>query len=175
MHVKTNDMVKASLFLALGLILPYIFHLTGMAGLVFLPMHIPVLLCGFILGSRYGLIIGFITPILNSVLTGMPPLYPTGVSMALELAIYGLVAGFLYKKKHINIFISLILSMLLGRVVSGVANYIMLTVGGKSFVLKMFLTSAFVTSIAGIVIQLILIPIVVKALENKKGMIILNG
>ncbi|MGH4121893.1 MAG: ECF transporter S component [Clostridium sp.] len=175
MFVKTNDMVKASLFLALGLILPYIFHLTGMAGRVFLPMHIPVLLCGFILGSRYGLIIGFITPFLNSVLTGMPPIYPTGVSMALELATYGFVAGFLYKKKENNIFISLILSMILGRFVSGATNYLLLTVGGKSFVLNMFLTSAFVTSIAGIGIQLVLIPIVVKALENTKGMKTLNG
>jgi uncharacterized membrane protein len=174
MKVKTNNMVKASLFLALGLIFPYIFHLTGMMGTMFLPMHIPVLLCGLILGSRYGLIIGLITPFLNSVLTGMPPMYPTGISMALELATYGFVAGFLYKKNDSNVFISLIGAMILGRFVSGVANFILLTIGGKSFVFKMFLTSSFVTCIPGIVIQLILIPIVIKVLENTKGMKTLN-
>ncbi|GAA0086870.1 ECF transporter S component [Clostridium sp. CTA-7] len=175
MNVKTNNMVKASLFIALGLIFPYIFHLTGMAGPIFLPMHIPVLLCGLMLGPKYGLIIGFITPLLNSVITGMPPIYPTGISMAFELATYGFVGGFLYKKKNINMFISLILSMILGRFVSGIAMFTMLTVGGKSFVLKMFLTSAFITSIPGIVIQLILIPIVVKISENTKGMKTING
>lgn len=175
MNVKTNNMVKASLFLALGLIFPYIFHLTGISGKVFLPMHIPVLLCGFILGPRYGLIIGFITPLLNSIITGMPPIYPTGVSMALELATYGFVGGFLYKQKNVNIFISLILSMILGRFISGFANYILLTIGGKSFVLKMFLTTAFVKSVPGVLVQLILIPIVVKALDNTKEMTNLNG
>jgi len=175
MRVKTSEMVKASLFLALGLIFPYIFHLTGMAGPIFLPMHIPVLLCACILGAEYGLIIGVITPFLNSVLTGMPPIYPTGISMVLELATYGFVAGVLYKKKNINIFISLILSMILGRFVSGAANYILLTVGGKGFVLKMFLTSSFVTAVPGIIIQLIMIPIIVKVLENTKGMKTING
>lgn len=175
MNVKTNNMVKASLFLALGLIFPYIFHLTGMAGPIFLPMHIPVLLCGVILGARYGLMIGILTPFLSSVLTGMPTIYPTAISMALELGTYGFMIGFLYKKKEINIFISLILSMILGRFVSGVASFMLLTLGGKSFVLKMFLTTSFVKAIPGIILQLILIPLVVKVLKNTKGMKSLNG
>lgn len=165
MNTKTNDMVKASLFLALGLIVPYIFHVTGIPGTVFLPMHIPVLLCGFILGSKYGIVIGFITPFLNSLLSGMPPMYPA-ISMAFELATYGFVAGYFYKKKEANIYVSLIISMLLGRVVSGVANYILLTTGGKSYAFKIFLTSAFVKPVWGIIIQIVLIPIIVKALEN---------
>ena len=171
MNTKTNDMVKASLFLALGLIVPYIFHATGIPGTVFLPMHIPVLLCGFILGSRYGLIIGFITPFLNSLLLGMPPMYPAAVSMAFELATYGLVAGYFYKKRKYNIYVSLIISMLLGRVVSGIANYILYTARGKSYAFEIFLTSAFVKPVWGIIIQIVLIPIIVKALEksNRKA------
>ncbi|WDC85415.1 hypothetical protein PL321_08820 [Caloramator sp. mosi_1] len=61
-YVKDKKLVLASLFLALGLLIPSIFHMSGLPGNVFLPMHIPVLLCGFILGERYGALIGFITP-----------------------------------------------------------------------------------------------------------------
>ena len=176
MNIKLNNMVKASLFVALGLIFPYIFHLTGMAGTIFLPMHIPVLLCGFILGSRYGLIIGTLIPFLNSIITGNPPIYPIGISMIFELATYGFVAGFLYKKRCINIFISLIVSMILGRVVSGIANYILLLASnGRSFVLEVFLVAAIVKPIVGVVIQLIFIPILVKALERDEEMKTLNG
>lgn len=175
MKFKTNDMVKASIFLALGLILPYFFHLMGMAGTVFLPMHIPVLLCGFILGSRYGLIVGLVTPLLSSVLTGMPPIYPIGISMCLELAMYGFISGFLYKEKGLNIFIALIIAMLAGRAVSGVANYALFTMGGKPFVFKMFLTGSFVKGMWGILIQLIFIPIIMKALEKTNKGRALNG
>jgi thiamine transporter ThiT len=84
MNIKTKDLVKAALFLALGIILPYIFHMEGgMGGQMFLPMHIPVLLCGFILGERYGLLVGILTPVLNSVITGMPPIYPVALAMML--------------------------------------------------------------------------------------------
>lgn len=166
MQVKTKNLVMGSFFLALGLMLPYFFHFIGMSGTIFLPMHIPVLLCGFILGGRYGFIVGLLTPLLNALLTGMPPLYPIAISMALELAAYGFVAGYLYKNKKVQITLSLISAMLLGRAVFGIANYLLLTLGGKKFVLKMFLTSAFVKSIWGIIIQLILVPIIVKAIEK---------
>lgn len=166
MKSSTNTLVKAGLFLALGIIITYIFHATGIPGTVFLPMHIPVLLCGFILGSRYGLIIGILTPLLNSLFTGMPPLYPVAISMALELGAYGFFAGFLYKEKNKNIYVSLISSMILGRVIAGIANFLLLTAKGSSFVLAGFLTSAFVTAFWGIVIQLILIPFLVKSLEK---------
>lgn len=175
MNVKTNTMVKMGLFLALGLILPYIFHVTGIAGPVFLPMHIPILLCAFILGEKYGLILGIITPFLNSMLTGMPPIYPTAICMALELGTYGFVAGYLYKKKDVNLILALIISMVLGRVISGIANYALLTVGGSAFVLKMFLMATFVKALPGIIIQVILIPIMVKLLESVKGLSTVNG
>ncbi|RKD22183.1 Protein of unknown function [Caminicella sporogenes DSM 14501] len=165
---KTNELVKASLFLSLGLILPYAFHATGMAGPIFLPMHIPVLLCGFVLGERYGVMIGFITPFLNSFLTGMPPLYPVAISMGFELATYGFITGYLYKNKRVNVYISLIIAMIIGRFISGIANYLLLTLGGKVFVFKMFLMSAFIKSIWGILIQIVFIPIIIKAIEKRK-------
>lgn len=166
MTYKTKDIIMASFFLALGLIIPYFFHLLGMSAIIFLPMHLPVLLCGLVLGPRYGLIIGFITPLLGSILTGMPPVYPVAVAMAFELATYGCISGYLYKYKRLGIIPSLISAMLLGRAVSGIVNYILITFGGNKFLLKMFLTTAFIKSILGIVIQLILIPIVIKSMKK---------
>jgi len=169
MGFEIKDLTKASLFLALGIIFPYVFHLTGMAGPVFLPMHIPVLLCGFMLGERYGLLIGFITPLLNSLLTGMPIIYPTGIAMALELATYGFVTGYLYKNKNMNVVFSLVMAMILGRIVSGLSNYLLLTMGGKPYTFELFLASAFIKAMWGIVLQLAFIPIIVKAVDNKKA------
>lgn len=176
MNKKTKDLVWAALFLAIGIIIPYIFHVTSLPGQIFLPMHIPVLLCGVILGKRYGLIIGVLLPFINSVLLGMPPIFPIGVSMAFELATYGLVTGILYKDKKCNIFVSLIGAMFLGRIVSGIANYFLLTVAGNGFVFTAFLTTTFVKAIPGIIIQLILIPVILKAINYvKKGQVVVNG
>lgn len=176
MNEKTKKLVWAALFLAIGILIPYIFHIIGLPGQVFLPMHIPVLLCGLILGGKYGLMVGILTPLINSAVLGMPPIYPIGVCMAFELAAYGIATGLLYKNKKCNIFVSLIGAMLIGRVVSGIINYILLTVGGSGFVLGAFITGAFVKGVWGMAIQLILLPIIVKALEQvKKGQVSLNG
>lgn len=174
MDFKTKDLTSAAIFLALGLLIPYIFHATAVPGQVFLPMHIPVLLCGFLLGHPYGLIVGFITPLLNAVLTGMPPIYPA-VSMAFELATYGLVAGWLYKGRRLNVFVSLITAMLLGRAVSGVANLFLLGLAGRQYGLQVFLMSAFVTALWGIIIQLVLIPLIIKTVEKAKERSSYNG
>lgn len=174
MKFKTNEMIKASLFIALGLVLPFAFHQIGL-GQALLPMHIPVLLCGFILGERYGIIVGLITPFLSSILTGMPPIYPAALSMALELATYGFVSGYLYKKKNANIFLSLIISMLLGRLVSGTTNYLLLSMAGKPYAFKIFITASFITPISGIILQLVLIPVIVKSLYKIQKGTTVNG
>lgn len=175
MNEKTKGLVWASLFLAIGIVIPYIFHTTGLPGQVFLPMHIPVLLCGLILGGKYGVLVGILSPLINSAILGMPPIFPTGVAMVFELATYGIITGVLYKGKKCNIFVSLISAMILGRVVSGIVNYILLTVGGSGFILSAFITGTFVKGVWGMIIQLILIPILVKALEKvKKGNVLVN-
>ncbi|WP_129723848.1 ECF transporter S component [Xylanivirga thermophila] len=172
---KTSNLVKASFFLALGIIIPYIFHLAGIGGSILLPMHIPVLLCGFLLGTRYGLIVGFITPFLNSLLTGMPPIYPMALAMAFELATYGAISGYTYKSKHLNVYLSLIIAMLAGRAVYGIVNYILLATKGEEFLFKAFLVSSFVKPIWGIIIQIAIIPFIVKMLEKNKEPANLNG
>lgn len=176
MNIKTKELVWAALFLAIGIIIPYIFHITALPGQVFLPMHIPVLLCGVILGKKYGIMSGVLLPFINSALLGMPPIYPTAIAMAFELATYGLTLGLLYKDKKYNIFISLIVTMLIGRIISGIINYVLLTVGGSGFVFWAFITTTFVKAIPGIIIQLILIPTILRQLEYvKKGKSVVHG
>lgn len=160
----TINMILSALFIALGIVLPMAFHSLGMAGTIFLPMHIPVLLCGFICGWRYGVLAGIITPLLSSIFTGMPPLYPVGVSMCIELATYGGIAGFLSSKT--STIVSLIGAMLVGRVAAALANIVLLSLAGNSFVLQAFLTSTFVTALPGILIQLILIPAIMLGLKK---------
>lgn len=157
-------LVLAALFLALGLVLPSAFHMVG-AGPVFLPMHIPVLLCGFVCGWQYGLAVGLLTPLLSS-FTGMPPLFPTAIAMMFELGAYGCLTGLLRRKLGCNVYVSLIAAMLGGRVVSGLANAALMGVAGKAYGLTAFLSASFVTAVPGIVIQVVLIPLVVLALER---------
>ena len=172
MKNKTKDLVTSGMLLALGLILPYLFHITGgMAGQFLLPMHIPVLLCGFLTGGWYGLAVGFLTPFLNSLLTGMPPIYPTAVAMSLELAAYGAISGFMYKSKKINLFVSLIIAMIAGRFVSGAANYFLYSMMGKKYMFKVFIASSFVKPIFGIILQLILIPAIIYVYRKHKNSI----
>ena len=95
MKTKTSparNLVLAALFLALAFVLPMLTGHIPQVGNMLCPMHLPVLLCGFVLGGPWGLAIGFIAPLLRSVLFGMPPLFPTAISMAFELGTYGLVS-----------------------------------------------------------------------------------
>ena len=158
---KTRKLTYAGLFLALSILLPLIFHLTGVPGQIFLPMHIPVLLCGFICGKKYGFIIGAVSPLINTLLTGMPVFYPIGISMVFELAAYGFFAGLLYEKTN-RILASLVASMVLGRLVRIAVTFLITVPFGGKFIFLGLLGALFVTSLWGIIIQLILIPLILK-------------
>jgi len=171
MRKQTKKLVLSALFVAIGIVLPFITMQIPRIGNMLLPMHIPVLLCGFICGAPYGFGVGLIIPLLRSVLVGMPVMLPGAVTMAPELAIYGLVTGLLYKKLKkvkIGILISLICAMILGRIGWGLVSIGVFSLLGNSFTWKLFITNGFVNAIPGIIIQLILIPLLVKSLESKK-------
>lgn len=161
----TKNMVSAALCIALGIVLPIFFHMVGL-GSVFLPMHIPVILCGFVCGWPYGLVCGIVVPILSALLTGMPPFYPYAISMMFELGTYGLLSALLYKR--FNVYVSLIGAMIGGRIVSGIANTILYGVSGTSYSFAAFISASFVTALPGIIIQIILIPLLVIALQRAK-------
>lgn len=167
---KIKKLVYAALCIALGIVLPIAFHSIPNAGSIFLPMHIPVLLCGLICGWEYGLICGALTPILSSLMTGMPPMAYVP-SMTIELSVYGFVAGLMInviktKNINLNIYISLILAMIAGRLAGGIVNALIFKAG--SYSMQIWIASSFITSFPGIIIQLILIPILVIALKKAK-------
>ncbi len=164
------DLTVSAMMLALGLFLPFLTGQIPEIGKMLLPMHIPVILCGFICGWKYGLGIGLLLPIMRSLIFGMPVLFPKAIAMALELAAYGFVCGFLYfrfKKKSIfSIYVSLVSAMVLGRASLALANIILLGLGEGGYTFALFLSGAFLDAIPGIILQLLLIPAVVAAINK---------
>lgn len=163
------NLILSAVFIALGLVLPFLTEQIPEIGKRLLPMHIPVLLCGFICGGPYGFAVGVITPLLRSLIFASPPFYPIAVAMAFELAAYGFLSGVLYKyfpKKSTYIYPALILSMIGGRIVWGGAQLILLGLQNKTFTWKMFMAGAVYDAIPGIVVQLILIPFLLIALKD---------
>ena len=177
MNTQIKKLSYAALCLALALVLPFLTGQIPTIGAMLSPMHIPVLLCGFLCGWQWGLAVGFVAPVLRSVLFGMPKLYPTALAMMCELAVYGAATGFFYRlfpRRPWRIYLSLVLAMLLGRIVWGCAQYFLLGAQGTKFTWQMFAAGAFINAVPGIILHLILIPAIVYALE-KAGYILNNN
>ena len=164
-----KKIVYTAVCIALCVVLPMAFHAVNNAGQIFLPMHIPVLLCGLMCGWPFGFICGLLGPILSSLLTGMPPaaMLP---SMMVECAAYGCVTGLMMKFVHTgkmlpDLYIGMVVAMVLGRVLAGFAKSFIFSPGTAPFA---WVTTSLVAGIPGIVIQLLLIPLVVVALTRAK-------
>lgn len=168
-----KQLVYTAFFITLGLLLPFLTAQIPQIGQMLLPMHLPVLLCGFLCGAPMGLLAGAITPLLRSILFASPVFYPHAVAMAFELATYGFISGLIYYllQKRYNkiwtVYFSLLFAMISGRLVWGIIRYGMTFLpNSASFSLQMFLAGAITTAIPGIIIQLILIPIFVLTLQK---------
>lgn len=161
--------ILTAVCIALCVVLPQAFHAIPNAGSVYLPMHIPVLLCGLLCGGPYGLLCGLAGPALSHLFTGMPPVGMLP-AMLIECGIYGLVSGMMMKiktgKLYADLYLSLVAAMLAGRVVSGIAKALIFSAGEYSMAL--WVTGSFVTSLPGIIIQLALIPTIVFALMKAR-------
>lgn len=167
--LQIRKLTYAALFLALTLVLPFLTGQIPQIGSALSPMHIPVLLCGFLVGWPWGLAVGFIAPLLRSVIFGMPVMVPGAVAMAFELSVYGLVSGILYRllpKKKWSIYVTLIVAMLAGRAVWGIARLIIAGLSGNSFTWALFLAGAFTNAVPGIILHIVLIPVIVMVLER---------
>lgn len=167
---KIQKLVLSAMFLGLGLVLPFFTGQIQQIGNMLLPMHLPVILCGFICGWKYGLVVGAVTPILRSAVFSMPVMYPSAIAMAFELAAYGFLVGFLFRNARWqclkSLYRCLIISMLGGRVVWGIVMTVILGLGENGFTLTAFLTGAFLNAIPGIIVQLILVPAIMLALNK---------
>ncbi|MBR6807458.1 MAG: ECF transporter S component [Clostridia bacterium] len=170
-HNRLLKMVLSAMFLALAYVLPFLTGQIPEVGSMLCPMHIPVILCGFICGPTWALAIGATAPLLRSLTLHMPPLFPTAVCMALELAAYGVVAGIMHKalpQKKPYVYLSLVISMLVGRLVWGTAMFVCTGINGGAFTFSAFIAGAFTNALPGIIVQIVLIPVLVMVSENKK-------
>lgn len=169
MNHKVNKLVYASLFLALALVLPFLTGQIPQIGAMLTPMHFPVLLCGYLCGWQWGMVVGFVAPLLRSVLFGMPVMYPMAVCMALELSTYAAVSGMLYlslPQKRCFLYLSLGAAMISGRLVWGLARFLCVGLDTDAFGLSAFWAGAVGMSIPGIVLQFLIVPALVIVAEK---------
>ena len=171
---RTLKITMAAMFMAIGMVLPFITGQIPAVANMLLPMHFPVLLCGMICGPAYGAVIGAVLPLLRCLVFQMPKI-TTAIPMSFELMTYGLVIGLIYqymKKKGkgtlLSVYVSLITAMIAGRIVWALPKYLVLTywMGENKFTFTYFITEAVLNAVLGIVLQLILIPLIMKVLEQ---------
>lgn len=164
----TKKIALAAMFLALTQVLPFLTAQIPTFGQMLTPMHFPVILASVFLGPLWGLMIGFVAPLLRLLLFGMPQM-PMAIMMAFELAVYGLITGLFMKllnnlkiKYVIKVLIALVIAMLLGRITFALAALIFLQ--DADFVTVFIGT--FTASFIGIILQLILIPLLAVRLQD---------
>ena len=171
MDKKNRRLAYSALFLALALVLPFLTGQIPTIGKALSPMHIPVMLCGFLCGPLWGAAVGAVAPLLRSVLFGMPAMFPGGVAMTFELATYGVLSGWLYRllpRKPWSIYVSLLVAMVCGRLVWGAARFALAGLSGSEFPFSAFLAGAVTGAVPGIILHIVLIPLLVMGLERAK-------
>ena len=166
---SVKKLTLASVCIALCVVLPIAFHSIPDGGSIFLPMHIPVLICGMLCGWPYGLVCGLMGPLLSSAITSMPPaaMLP---AMMVECGTYGMVSGLMLKvvrtgKTYGDLYIALVTAMVAGRVLSGIAKALIFMPGIS---MTAWVTASFVTALPGIAIQLVFLPGVVCTLMKAR-------
>lgn len=166
MKNRTREIVIGGLLLAAGILVPMVFHMFGATGPIALPMHIPVLIGGFLLSPTLALLLGIITPIVSGILTGMPVMFPMSIIMAFELGVYGLVASLATRKLKLSPLPALIIAMIIGRISAAISVALLVQLFGVKMNPIVYIKGAIVTGIPGIIIQLILIPSLIYAINS---------
>ena len=171
MSRRTKNMILAAMMLALSWLMPFLAALNPTIAKIISPMHIPIFLCGFLCDLPWSPIVGFAAPLLRSLTTGMPALYPNALAMSFELATYGMVTTLLIRAlpdRPMSVYLSLIGAMIAGRLVWGVASLALYGLGGTPFTLQMFLAGAFINAAPGIAVHIVVIPAIILALRRAK-------
>ena len=162
---KSKYIIGTILYSALGIAIPRIFHLAigSSAGVTFLPMHLMVLIAALTFGMTSAIAVAGSSVIFSYLLTGMPALVRMPY-MLIELVIYGLLLGLLNKK--FNSYVSLILTLILGRVLyAGILFAAVNLFGFNGYGISVL--QSVKSAIPGIIIQLLFVPFI--AMSVKKG------
>ncbi len=157
MKIKTQQITLIALFIALCILVPFLFHLVGL-GKMFLPMFLPILLAGFIIEFPAAILVGLLGPWISALTTGMPPLFPTALSMSIEGLVTSGLASYLYHKMQIRFWIGLIVAIIAQRLARIVMLLLILPLFGLPA--KALSIADFVYSLPGVLLQLLLTPII---------------
>lgn len=170
---SARTVAAAALVCALSVLVPQVFHLIGgkPLGNVLLPMHLPVLLGGYVLNPAAAMLCGMLSPILSFLLTGMPPV-PRLFFMIFELGAYGLFTSLFARKCRLPVFLTLPLAQILGRTVyflcmAFALHVLHIEIAGVSSAFAA-LAAAVSTGAPGIVLQLCVVPVLLAALRRAK-------
>jgi len=162
--IDIQNILLAVIFSALGIIIPMILHLFGL-GSVFLPMFLPLAVGGFLLSPRNALLVGFVTPLLSALLTGMPPFYPPiAIVMAVELAMFCFVISILRNKTALPLVVILTVAVVVDRIFLLLLYSVIMPLFQISF--KAFALYDLLKSFPGIILIFILVPIMVPSAQK---------
>ena len=165
---RTREIIVGALLIAAGLALPSLFHMFAMGGRIFLPMHIPVLLAGLLISPPMALLVGALTPLLSSILTGMPPAFPTMVVMMFELGSFGLIVSLARTRFNQSTYPALIIGILSGRIISALVMWFIGLFIQVDINPLFYVVNNIVTGLPGIIIQLILVPALAYAIRASR-------
>lgn len=167
MKIKTRQITLIALFIAISLLVPLLFHLVGL-GKMFLPMFLPILLAGFIIKFPAATLVGLLGPWISALVTGMPPLFPTAFSMSIEGAVTSGLASYLYHKRQFPLWICLIIPVIVQRAARIIMLLLILPLFGLPA--KALSIADFTYTFPGVILQLVLVPIILKMLWKIKIM-----
>jgi riboflavin transporter FmnP len=171
-HLKT--LTVSAMMLALALLLPFLTGQIPSIGKMLSPMHLPVLLCGMLCGPIFGFAVGLVAAPIRFILFGMPQM-PNVLYMTGELAMYGLLSGIFTRilpKRKLSLYISLILSMIGGRIAYAFIFISINLSGAKTIEALIFpiISTTVLTAWPGMILQLLIIPTLLIVL-NKANLI----
>ena len=175
---QLHQMIVSACFLDLAFVLPFATGQIPQIGNMLCPMHLPVMMCGYLCGPVWGAVVGLVAPLLRGLLVGQPtPFVPRAIAMAAELCAYGLSVGLLgywlraaaSRNKRTAMaaaYLSLVGSMVFGRVVWGLTQYGLAVAMNSAFLWADFWTRGVVNAVPGIILQLILFPTLTPVLAR---------
>lgn len=147
--------------LVLGILMPLLAHLFG-TGRMLLPLHTALMIGSFILPLPYALFLALSIPLANTLLTGMPGLFPALPMVVCEFSVYVVIIRYCYGTLCCNIFLSLIIAQLLGRLSVAALFWMFSVLWHTEFIgISPYLMHLFCDFLPGIVLQLLVAPIAV--------------
>ena len=176
-----HRMIVAAMLMAIGMVLPKLLGGVQVVGQTISPLHVIALIAGLTLGGFWGGVVGAACPLLGHFLFSAPPVIAIALPMAFECLAYGVISGVLYplmrrmmagKPKLLPLLTAQFSAMFLGRLVGGAAKALLLAAGAiqgnAAFTFAVFISSYFVSTAAGAVLHIIIVPAVVVALEKAR-------